>query len=408
VFKIICRIFVAESLYFCYQFCGTFAVALMLCAAGSLLDFFGPEVAAQGVTRHYGAMVKYVQYLLSKRDAHGLLAYGLGDWCDANSKHGCDPPGQLTPLGVTGTSILFSNCVLLSRFASDILHNSSEALYWSSVAESVRADYLASHLWPPSNGSQTSPAMPLATGLLNSSALQLTALHALIADIESRDYHQTGGDIGHRFILNALGQSPGGSNIVARITNSTSFPSYGAMLAAGATSLPEQWDGSGSQLHSMLGHVDEWFYRYVLGFAPPYASSLVPFPALVIAPQPVEGIDWARGHWRDVSVHWQWLENASRSSTRVLRIDVVVPAAAMPLPVMLRAPLVGAAAAQALYEGVCDAVAFSDSGGVVPCAGGCNLMAANCRGLRLQANGDILLSSGAWTVSAVYATNGDL
>jgi hypothetical protein len=37
------------------------------------------------------------------------------------------------------------------------------------------------------------------------------------------------------------------------------------MLGAGATSLPEQWDGGGSQIHSMLGHVEEWLYETHLG-----------------------------------------------------------------------------------------------------------------------------------------------
>ena len=364
--------------------------------------------------KHYGAMVQYVQYLLSKRDSRGLLSYGLGDWCDANSKHGCDPPGQLTPLGVTGTCMLFSNCALLSRFASVILQNATEAQAWADIAEEVRADYLASPLWPPAAGSQTSPAMPLAVGLLNSSALQHAALDALISDIESRDFHQTGGDIGHRFILNALGQSAAGNDVVARITNSTTFPSYGAMLAAGATSLPEQWDGSGSQLHSMLGHVDEWFYRHVLGFAPPHAGLLSPLaatspapPALVLAPQPVLGLDWARGHWRDVGVHWRWMSH-SPASTRVLRIVVDVPASP-PAPVLLRAPLIAASAAVAVFEGECGPVAFSSSSSSsstpISCIGGCNLMAADCRGLALSTNGNLPLPSGSWTLSFVYSAD---
>ena len=48
----------------------------------------------------------------------------------------------------------------------------------ASAADTVRADYLASPLWPPAAGSQTSPAMPLAMRLLNSSALRQTALDA--------------------------------------------------------------------------------------------------------------------------------------------------------------------------------------------------------------------------------------
>lgn len=381
-------------------------------STGSLLDFFGPDVAGPSVKKHYSAMVKYVQYLLSKRDESGLLAYGLGDWCDANSKHGCDPPGQLTPLGVTGTCLLFSNCALLSKFASVILQNASEAAVWTAVADAVRADYLASPLWPPAAGSQTSPAMPLAVGLLNSSALQQTALAALVSDIQSRDYHQTGGDIGHRFILNALGQSAGGNDVVARITNSTDFPSYGALLSAGATSLPEQWDGSGSQLHSMLGHVDEWFYRYVLGFTPPYAAfglgalNLNLSPSLVLAPQPVPGLDWAQGHWRDVSIHWLWLADTP-VSTRMLRVSINV--SVTHFSVLFRPPRFESFAFLALFEGLCDPMTNTRGHGgsstTVPCVDVCSAMTANCNGLKQASNGDVFLPSGAWTMSVLYAAD---
>jgi alpha-L-rhamnosidase len=367
---------------------------------GSLLDFFGPEIAGASVKKHYSAMVKYVQYLLSKRDSRGLLAYGLGDWCDANSKHGCDPPGQLTPLGVTGTCLLFSNCALLSRFASVILQNASEAEVWAAVADSVRADYLASPLWPPFAGSQTSPAMPLAVGLLNNSTLQQTALDALVSDIQSRGFHQTGGDIGHRFILNALGQSAAGNDIVARITNSTDFPSYGALLYAGASSLPEQWDGSGSQLHSMLGHVDEWFYRYVLGFTPPYATSAL-YPTLLLAPQPVQDLEWAQGHWRDISIRWQWLADTPVSS-RMLRVSINVSVAHF--SVLFRPPLLHSLPPLALFEDLCDP-SHSGSSTTVPCTHVCNLTAANCQVLKRASNGDVFLPSGTWILSALYVAD---
>ena len=45
-------------------------------------------------------------------------------------------------------------------------------------------------------------------------------------------------------------------------TAAPSPPSYGAQLAAGATTLTEAWDANpaSSQNHCMLGHVEEWFY----------------------------------------------------------------------------------------------------------------------------------------------------
>jgi hypothetical protein len=50
--------------------------------------------------------------------------------------------------------------------------------------------------------------------------------------------------------------------IVAMMMQKTP-PSYGAQLAAGATSLTEAWDADphSSLDHFMLGGAEEWFYR---------------------------------------------------------------------------------------------------------------------------------------------------
>ncbi len=87
-----------------------------------------------------------------------------------------------------------------------------------------------------------------------------------------------GGDIGHKFILNAL-EANNQSETLYLIHTSDTFPSYGSILASGATSLPEQWDGDGSQLHSMLGHAEEWLFSTVLGIR-------CKFDACTIRPRP--------------------------------------------------------------------------------------------------------------------------
>ncbi len=67
---------------------------------------------------------------------HALLWSGLGDWCDANSAKGCDPSGQLTTLGVTGTSILYQDLTVLAAFASH-LGLPLDAAMWTEMAASV-------------------------------------------------------------------------------------------------------------------------------------------------------------------------------------------------------------------------------------------------------------------------------
>jgi alpha-L-rhamnosidase len=60
---------------------------------------------------NFDAMDRYVRYLLTKASPPFVLAYGLGDWCDANSgaSGDCSPPGQLTRLGVTGAAARLSS-----------------------------------------------------------------------------------------------------------------------------------------------------------------------------------------------------------------------------------------------------------------------------------------------------------
>lgn len=100
----------------------------------------------------------------------------------------------------------------------------------------------------------------------------------LVRDVHQLNDHQTGGDVGHRFILAAL-RDNNRSDVVQNITLRVDYPSYGFILSTGATSLPEQWDGAGSQLHSMLGHVEEWFYTALAGIRLDLSRGCVPSAA---------------------------------------------------------------------------------------------------------------------------------
>jgi hypothetical protein len=101
------------------------------------------------------------------------------------------------------------------------------------------------------------------------------------------------GDIGHRFILRAL-MDANQTALLHALHTSTLYGSYGYILGLNATSLPENWDGSESQLHSMLGHVEEWFYEGVLGLrctaaacrVAPAPHAWVRSPGLACSPLP--------------------------------------------------------------------------------------------------------------------------
>jgi hypothetical protein len=172
------------------------------------------------------------------------------------------PPAAL---GVTGTAILYGNAVRLASFAR-VLRLPADVAHWTALAANISAAFHAAFFNASARtyGSQTANAMALALGIAPTARARDAALSALTADIMARGVHQTGGDIGHRFILLALREA-NLTGILYAMHTTVSYPSYGFMLGAGATSLPEQWDGGGSQIHSMLGHVEEWLYEVHLG-----------------------------------------------------------------------------------------------------------------------------------------------
>ena len=91
-------------------------------------------------------------------------------------------------------------------------------------------------------------------------------LNRLVDDIRAHQNHTTAGDIGFHYVIQALSEG-GRSDVIYDLLANPDPPSYASQLARGATSLTEAWDASprSSQNHFMLGHAEEWFYRYLAG-----------------------------------------------------------------------------------------------------------------------------------------------
>ena len=73
------------------------------------------------------------------------------------------------------------------------------------------------------------------------------------------------------------------------------------MLDRGATTLWEHWeysDNTFSHNHPMFGSVSAWMYQWVAGIAP--APDAVGFDRVVLRPQPVGDLTFARAQYRSV------------------------------------------------------------------------------------------------------------
>jgi alpha-L-rhamnosidase len=245
---------------------------------------------------HYDAMKNYVAYLGSRATDY-IVSYGLGDWYDLGPKK----PGvsQLTPIALTATAFYFQDAEILSRVAA-LLGKPDDAKQFSELAGKIRAAFnkkfydATNHFY--ATDSQCANAIPLVMGICEPSN-RADVLNAIVRDVRARGNALTAGDVGYRYLLRALADG-GRSDVIFDMNNQSDKPGYGMQLKKGKTSLTEAWDGGSSQDHFMLGQIQEWFYHDLAGIqnAPDSAG----FKKIVIAPQPVGDVTWAKASYNSI------------------------------------------------------------------------------------------------------------
>ena len=138
--------------------------------------------------------------------------------------------------------------------------------------------------------------MPLVVGLAPDGE-EGRVLESLVRRIEKDGRALTAGDIGFHYVVEALSRA-GRGDLLFAMNARDDVPGYGFQLKKGATALTESWAAleEVSNNHLMLGHLMRWFYSGLLGIDQAEAS--VGYASLVLKPQVVSGLEWARGEYR--------------------------------------------------------------------------------------------------------------
>ncbi len=272
------------------------------------------------LAQNYDVIARYVSYLGSQSKGH-IVSHGLGDWYDIGPKS----PGesQLTTKGLTATAIYYQDIEVL-RHAAALLGKSDAAQKWTALAAEVRRAFNERFFNAATSqydrGSQTANAMPLVLGLVEPGN-ETAVLASLVKDVRSRGNQVTAGDVGFRYLVEAL-RTGGHSDVLFDLVTRRDGPGYAMQLAKGATTLAEAWDANpaSSQNHCMLGHVEEWFYTGLAGINPdPTAPG---FRKIIIKPEVVGDLKWVRGSYESAS-------GTIRSGWRIakdrLLLDITIP-----------------------------------------------------------------------------------
>ena len=283
---------------------------------------------ASALHKHYGAMKRYIDYLQSRTNS-GILDYGLGDWFDI----GPERPGkaQLTSVALSATAMYYYELCTMSHIAQ-LLRKEADARRFTTMAADVKRAFNA-RFWDAEkrqyeNGSQTASAMALYMNLVNDDNRN-DVLQALVSDITTRmdDSNRaplmTAGDVGCRYVLQALQQS-GCSELIWKMNQRDDIPGYVWQIRQGATALTESWQAydNVSNNHLMLGHLMEWMFQSPGGIRQKEGS--VGWRHIVIDPQMVGSLTWANTSFQSPKglITCRWTVSPDRSQWS---LEVTIP-----------------------------------------------------------------------------------
>ena len=112
------------------------------------------------------------------------------------------------------------------------------------------------------DGQQFSMAFALKLGLIPDEDITVV-VDLLEQHIKDNNFHLRAGIFGTKYVMEAL-HAHGRFETAEHLILQNTYPSWLHMLE-GRTTLPEKWDGGGSQNHCMFGSVDAIFYAMYAG-----------------------------------------------------------------------------------------------------------------------------------------------
>lgn len=281
------------------------------------------------VKKYAPQMFRYVDYLQSK-DSCRILKQGLGDWYDYGK--GRSGFSQNTPMPLVATAhyyqwvkltqkaaamsgktaeanryaILASE--ILQAFQKEFLHVERAASSGKSSSDAVVKDAVVKDAVEKvyyGSGSQASNAIPLALGMVPSQYRKQVLQH-LVDDIHAHHDRLTTGDVGNRYLFQALLRN-GYADLWYKMLAHDDVPGYGFQIKKGMTTLTEQWNPEmgASMNHFMMAHINNHFLPDIVGIR-------IEQGRLIIAPQPMGDLTWAKGNTRlsdgkQITVAWKKL-----------------------------------------------------------------------------------------------------
>ena len=234
----------------------------------------------------YSSIKRYVDHITEISPGF-ITNWGLGDWVPVKSK---------TPKEFTSSIYYYIDAKILSR-AAKMFGEEEDFLKYSTLAKLIKEKINSLYFNPKTSiygsGFQTELSTALFWGIVPEEHKEKVALN-LKRRVILDNSHIDVGLLGSKTILNALSEN-GYADLAYKLATKEDFPSWGAWIKSGATTLFEDWKvdesrkGAMSRNHIMFGEISAWFYKALGGIKPD--SQNPGFKNILLKPNFVEGLE---------------------------------------------------------------------------------------------------------------------
>lgn len=225
---------------------------------------------------HFAGFREWVEFLRSQSSDDRVSYSYYGDWAPPASQSAVidgisTPLSQSTPGKLISTGYYYYAAKLLAQIAGRLDDTDNAKTYGklaARIGKSFHAAFWNGEIGGYGSGNQACNSFALYLDLVPAD-LRPTVVSNLVSDVRQHDHHVTTGNLCTKYLLEVLARE-GHFDTALRVATQTTYPSWGHMLANGATTLWERWEdlvggGMNSHNHPMLGSVGSWLYRWVAG-----------------------------------------------------------------------------------------------------------------------------------------------
>lgn len=261
----------------------------------------------------------YFQLIKTKMNSQGLVEFGLGDWCEAESQafHIYSTPVEYTN-ALTLINMTEKTMVMLKALGEDRSRSLDDVMTLrNELILNYRKNYVI-------NGritvnTQTALAMAVVVKDVLTADEKQTAGKELIELLNERNNRLKVGVIGAKYLFDAL-TVLGENDRAVKVIIGPDFPSYGYLIENGATTLWEAFmklspkgelerengERFDSINHHFWGSVVAWFYRVIAGI------NIIDSDTVEIKLPDISSVSYAEASWRSgdrfISVKWEKLD----------------------------------------------------------------------------------------------------